>query len=91
MLYYTPGTAIVTEEEFSAGPVQAQLGQFYGALQEQRTPEPVLFSTGVLNLKHVTTGLGPEPPRRRGEAPAPIPPVPFEPIGLGLPLTIMIL
>ena len=41
MLYYTPGNAIVTEEEFSAGPIQEQLGQFYGALQEQRTPEPV--------------------------------------------------
>lgn len=81
MIYYALGSALVESEELLEPTVFAKVATFSIALAKGLKPEAVNFSTGKLNLKNFATAFN-----LAGNNP----PVQFQPIGLGLPLTIMI-
>jgi hypothetical protein len=69
MLYYTPGDAIVTKEEFFEKIHAGDLSELRSGLDSPKIFKSITFSTGELTPGNI---------------------VPFKPIGIGLPLTIMI-
>jgi len=80
MIYYALGSALVTSDELFSPSVSRQITGFTADLLENKKTEPVKFSTGVLNKKNFAKSFSLNTNQ----------PVVFQPIGLGLPLTIMI-
>lgn len=80
MLYYAQGSAIITEDELFEKKTYAKLLGFYADLEANREPSKIMFSTGTLTLDNVI---------REIKIPD-VSPVPFQKIGPGQPLTIMI-
>jgi hypothetical protein len=81
MIYYAQGTALVTEEELFDSVNIDRLAAFYGELKKGKEPRSVPFSTGELTAENAVTEI---------EAIAGANPIPFQEIGPGLPLTVMI-
>jgi len=81
MLYYAQGSAILTEDELAEKPTFAKITNFYFDLIADRKPSAITLSTGRLDVDNVIRAFDP------GTG---VTPVPFQPIGPGLPLTIMI-
>jgi len=79
MLYYAQGTAIVTDDELFSSDNLSKSSAFFADLSQGISPASIVFSTGVLEAVSARSAMAP------GESP-----VPFEPIGLGKPLTVMI-
>lgn len=79
MLYFAQGTAIVTDDELFSSDNLSKSSAFFADLSQGLSPAAIEFSTGVLSA--ASAGLAVAP----GESP-----VPFQPIGLGKPLTVMI-
>jgi hypothetical protein len=80
MLYYAQGNAIVSDDELLYKPTRTKVTRFYEALSVGKTPSPIMFSTGELTLDNVIKAIDTGTKA----------PVPFQPIGEGRPLTIMI-
>lgn len=81
MLYYAQGTALVSAEELFETPALDDLFAFHADLRRGKTPRPIAFSTGSITKKNAIRGFD---SGIRGK------PVEFQPIGPGLPLTVMI-
>jgi hypothetical protein len=77
MIYYAYGTALITEEELFDSVNIDRLATFYGELKKRKKPRSIPFSTGELSAENAVTQM---------EAI-----IPFQEIGPGLPLTVMIM
>jgi hypothetical protein len=76
--YFSVGSALVTKNELRDN--AKKINRFYNDLSKNKTPDDVLLPTGVLSVETLNT------PKQKGRKK----PVPFDSIGLGTPLLIMI-
>jgi len=81
MIYYAYGAALITEDELFDPPNFDRLTTFYQELKEKRTPRPIPFSNGELNMENAAVAVEDAPSAT---------PIPFKEIGPGKPLTVMI-
>lgn len=79
MLYYALGTALVTEDELVSSDNLSRSSEFFAELSHGDAPAAIEFSTGMLESAAAMMAMDVAEP-----------PVPFQPIGPGKPLTIMI-
>lgn len=85
MIYYAHGSAIVSAEEMEDDPsIPASLSGFYKGLSQGREPGALIFPSGELSTSNALIAFDAAPPD------APPQPIQWTPIGLGLPLTIMV-
>lgn len=80
MIYYAQGNALVSAEEMFQPSVLTAVSDFHADLTAGKEPAPVTFASGELTARNALVAAA-------AELGAPIE---FKPIGLGLPLTIMI-
>lgn len=81
MLYYALGSSLITADEMFTPRTTEQIVDFAAGLAGNKKVAPVKFSTGTLDKKNFV---------RNFSLTATKPPIAFQPIGLGLPLTVMI-
>jgi len=82
MLYYAHGDAIVSAEEIAEDPsLQKQISNFYTNLSAGQKPSAISFESGELNAKNAVMAFAPSDGPQA---------VAWTPIGVGLPLTIMV-
>jgi hypothetical protein len=81
MLYYAQGTAFITEDELFEKKTISRVSDFYTELNAGQKPTAISFSTGKLDRENAILAWNEAPGAQL---------VPFKPIGLGLPLNIMI-
>lgn len=79
MLYFAQGSAIVDYDELLNSGNLGRSSEFYTALSQGVAPAALDFSTGTLDPASAMMAMAPDAE-----------PVPFEPIGPGKPLTVMI-
>jgi len=79
MLYYAQGTAIITDDELLSSDNLSKSSAFFADLSQGLAPAAVEFSTGMMESANAMAAMD--------DAGGP---VPFEPIGPGKPLTVMI-
>jgi len=81
MLYYALGSSLITADEMFSPTTTEKIADFTAGLIGNKKVETVKFSTGTLDKKNFV---------RSFSSTATKPPIAFQPIGLGLPLTVMI-
>jgi hypothetical protein len=85
MLYYAQGSAILTEDELFEPSNLTKISNFDSDLSAGRSPDEIIFSTGKLAENNVIRNV--IQTDNTGDMGTPSS---FQPIGLGLPLTVMI-
>jgi hypothetical protein len=80
MIYYAFGSALITGEELFTPSVSHKISEFTTSLAEKKAPDAIAFSTGKMDVTNFLTDFTSNKNT----------PVAFKPIGLGLPLTVMI-
>ena len=81
MIYYALGSALITGDELFTPSVQEKITEFTSNLLKTKTSEEITFSNGIMSPQDFTETITTLNTNNQIE---------FKPIGLGLPLTIMI-